>query len=184
MQAQGLKPLARATVESAVPSFTHMAILALQKNFDAVVVSTNVDGLHMRSGIPKSHLIELHGNCFKETCSNPNCGEVYLRDFDCTKEGARKDHLTGRTCDKCNSFVYDSIIHFGENLPQDELERAFQLSNSADVAIVLGTSMRVAPACHLPINAKKNNSASVVIVNRQVINFLTKTFSKTNQKQI
>jgi hypothetical protein len=45
----------------------------------------------------------------------------------------------------------DSIINFGESLPLEELKKAEIESRAADLAIVLGTSLRVSPACDLPL---------------------------------
>ena len=76
-----------------------------------------------------------------EKCSK--CEAKYLRDFD-TSHG-RWDHLTGRHCDKpaCKGPLKDSIIHFGENLPEGELEKAFKHAEQADLCLVLGKhSMR------------------------------------------
>ena len=46
------------------------------------IVSQNVDGLHLRSGIPRGQLAELHGKCFAERCSK--CSTEYIRDFELT----------------------------------------------------------------------------------------------------
>ena len=77
-----------------------------------------------------SQISELHGNCFKEVCQT--CGAEYLRQFDVTihREGAAAayrrgyTHLTGRQCTErgCGGPLMDSIINFGESLPQEALE--------------------------------------------------------------
>ena len=49
----------------------------------------------------------------------------------------------------------DSIIAFGENLPGNELNDASNNSTKADLNIVIGSSMRVNPACNLPLHGKQ-----------------------------
>jgi mono-ADP-ribosyltransferase sirtuin 6 len=52
--------------DEASPSLTHMAVLALvQSGRCKFVVSQNVDGLHLRSGLQTEKLAELHGNIFQ-----------------------------------------------------------------------------------------------------------------------
>lgn len=51
------------------PTFTHEAIAQLLKlGYVKHVISQNVDGLHLLSGIPRENLSELHGNAFIEYC--------------------------------------------------------------------------------------------------------------------
>jgi len=107
------------------------------------LVSQNCDGLHLRSGINPTCLAELHGNMNLETCSK--CDAKYLRDYDAAT--GLFNHYTGRNCDKpdCAGRLKDSIIHFGENLPEDELRKAFTHAEKADLCLVLGN-------CHLILN--------------------------------
>lgn len=140
-------------LDQAKPTLGHCAITALvEKNFVQFVVSTNLDGLHLRSGLPEKKLAELHGNAYKESCDK--CHKHYHRAFDCTKSGTRSDHWTGRNCE-CGGKLLDNIINFGENLPENELDTATKNAEKADLSFTLGTSMLVVPACLLPGYAKK-----------------------------
>lgn len=109
-------------------------------------------------------MAELHGNCYKEFCDK--CGTEYLRTFDVHR--GRRDHKTGRKCEinGCNGDLLDSIINFGENLPKKELKVTYEHANMQDLALVLGTSMRVRPACDFPAMAV-DNGGRMVIVNLQ-----------------
>lgn len=73
--------------------------------------------------------------------------------------------------DICDSFSQYS--NFGESLPVSAAQLAVEESNKADLALVLGTSMRVHPACDMPLLAD-----NLVICNLQKtpydkLNFLT-----------
>lgn len=59
------------------PTYAHMVLSHLvDMGVISFVVSQNCDGLHLRSGIPRLKLAELHGNCFVEWC--PLCSKVYI----------------------------------------------------------------------------------------------------------
>ncbi|KAA0183786.1 putative chromatin regulatory protein sir2, partial [Fasciolopsis buskii] len=84
----------------AKPTFTHMAIKTLVTHgYVRHVISQNVDGLHMRSGLPREKLSELHGNLFLEQCVS--CGCIVKRRFDVAENTGRGHHLTGRICPDC-----------------------------------------------------------------------------------
>ena len=53
--------------DEAVPTPTHMALARLVE-VDKVkfIITQNIDGLHLRSGVPRRNLAELHGNMFTD----------------------------------------------------------------------------------------------------------------------
>jgi len=162
---QGKSPHFEVTLEQALPTLTHMALMEWYKAGTLkFLVSTNVDGLHRRSGIPQDGMSELHGNCYLEKCRNVKCKKEFLRTFDASS--GRGDHITGRKCDMCNNPLYDSIINFGENLPQGELEKTIFEVGKSDLSLVLGTSMRVSPANQFPLQVL-SKGGKLVIVNLQ-----------------
>lgn len=149
------------------PTYSHMVLLELVKtNAVTHIVSQNCDGLHLRSGIDRSKLSELHGNCFIEYCSQCNC--EYIRLFDVTEKTSFRKHLTGRCCKYCpENQLQDSIIHFGEKLRNGlpyNWENASNRVKDADLIICLGTSLKVLK--HYNCLWPKNN-ADLYIVNIQ-----------------
>ena len=155
------------TVLKAVPSLSHMAVVRLQREgMVKMVVSQNTDGLHRRSGLSPDVLAELHGNTNLEKCLK--CERKYMRDFRTRSSTSVHDHLTGRCCDdpNCKGPLADSIINFGEDLPEDELKKGFNSGRKADLCIVLGSSLRVFPAADIPGDMIKRG-AKVVICNLQ-----------------
>lgn len=170
LQATG-QPRTMETVSllSAAPTPSHMALVALQaEGVLKHVISQNTDGLHRRSGLPPDSLSELHGNANRETCEK--CGREYMRDFSAHKGiGVRNNHHTGRTCVSagCGGALRDTIINFGENLPERTLQRAFDESRQADLCLVLGSSLTVTPAADCPKSVGKRRNGKLVIVNLQ-----------------
>lgn len=83
------------------------------------IISQNLDGLHLKSGIPAKQIYELHGNSNLEVCEK--CNQNYLRDFRVRDAKKAGDHKTSRKCDKkdCGGQLYDSDINFGENLKSE-----------------------------------------------------------------
>lgn len=144
-----------------------MAIVhLLQSDTCKYLVSQNCDGLHRKSGVHKDKISELHGNTNIERCSK--CNKEYLRDFDASSNSNdARNHKTGRNCDdpQCRGILLDSIINFGENLPEVPLKRAFDHAKKSDLCIVMGSSCTVTPAADFP--EKIGKRAKLVIVNLQ-----------------
>ncbi|KAI6646485.1 hypothetical protein LOD99_12606 [Oopsacas minuta] len=148
---------------SALPTVTHMSMVALHEaGLIKFTVSQNVDGLHRRSGMNPKQLAELHGNTNLESCSV--CGVQYLRDFETREAFGVFNHETTRRCDDpaCGNILLDSIINFGEQLPENEIKSAFDHGGKADVCVVLGSSLTVQPAATIPATVGSNRGKLVI----------------------
>eukprot|EP00026_Physarum_polycephalum_P012382 Phypoly_transcript_12682.p1 GENE.Phypoly_transcript_12682~~Phypoly_transcript_12682.p1 ORF type:complete len:334 (+),score=62.84 Phypoly_transcript_12682:52-1053(+) len=171
-------------LSEAQPTLAHKVVADLvQKGMVSHVVSTNIDGLHMKSGVPFEKLVELHGNCYLEFCEK--CHAKFWRDHSVIKgveDSQSQSHGTGNVCESCGGPLRDSIVHFGEALIPSELQRANELIQKMDCAIVLGSSMRVSPACNLPRKAVSNPQSNpnefgkLLVVNLQKTPFEDETW--------
>ena len=110
--------------------------------------------------------------CLPSHCRNleycKKCGKQVLRDFHARRRGNKvHDHRTGRPCPACGAkTMHDTIINFGESLPERELEAGFAHGEAADLCVVLGSSLRVTPAADMPL-ATAERGGRLVIVNLQ-----------------
>ncbi|XP_042470190.1 NAD-dependent protein deacetylase SRT1-like [Zingiber officinale] len=162
-------PEASLPFDRAMPSLTHMALVELEKaGILKFVISQNVDSLHLRSGIPRKKLAELHGNSFREVC--PSCETEYVRDFEVETIGMKE---TSRRCSdtNCGAKLRDSVLDWEDALPPKEVNAAENHCKTADLVLCLGTSLQITPACNLPLKCIRNNG-KIVIVNLQVSKYL------------
>ena len=59
-------------------------------------------------------------------------------------------------CDKCNSPVKPDIVFFGERLPQKFVETMDEISDEADLCLIMGTALAVSPFNTIPLHLKTN----------------------------
>lgn len=70
LEKKGEKPNFDVSFSDAQPTKCHMALKALlDSGHIKYIVSQNIDGLHLRSGVQRKQIAELHGNMFVENCS-------------------------------------------------------------------------------------------------------------------
>lgn len=86
LEERGEKPKVNISWDEAHPTATHMALARLAElGVARFIVSQNIDGLHLRSGVPRSALSELHGNMFVDQCDM--CKKMFVRDSAATTVG-------------------------------------------------------------------------------------------------
>jgi NAD-dependent deacetylase len=143
-------------VDAARPNPGHLAIAGLEQIFPAVTVITqNIDGLHQAAG--STDVIELHGSIRRYKCLPGRHTGFTRADF------ADQAELPPK-CPQCGALLRPDVVWFGELLPADALARAFDVSQSCDAMLVVGTSGAVEPAASLPFHAARAG-ALVVDVN-------------------
>lgn len=132
----------RLAARKASPNAGHYALAKLEKDFEVVVVTQNVDDLHERAG--SSRVIHLHGELAK---SRSCLDESLVYDI---PDGIIN---LGDLCEK-GSQLRPNIVWFGEMVPM--MERAAEEAMTADIFIVVGTSLLVYPAAGLIDYVREN----------------------------
>ncbi len=116
------------------PNVGHTALAQLETAFDVSIVTQNVDNLHEQAG--SSHVVHLHGELFKVRST---VNESLVLDW-------KKDLVLGDVDSKGHQ-LRPHIVWFGEMVPM--LETAAQITQEAEILIIVGTSMQVYPAASL-----------------------------------
>ena len=119
---------------SAQPNRGHLSLVELEKKYDVQIVTQNVDDLHERAG--SKNVLHLHGELLK----------VRSEKYDSLIYDWKTDLKSGDLCER-GTQLRPYIVWFGEMVPK--MEEAAKLVKSADVVIVVGTSLNVYPAAGL-----------------------------------
>jgi NAD-dependent deacetylase len=144
------------------PNAGHRALADLDRSGRlAVLVTQNIDGLHLVAGSSPNRVVEIHGSIRDSVCLA--CGD--RRPMPETLERVRAGD-PDPACLVCGGILKSATVSFGQNL--DPLLRARTESAAAtcDLLIAVGTSLTVYPAARLPEIAV-DAGARFVIVNAE-----------------
>jgi len=125
----------RQQLAAAVPNEGHLGLARLEKYFDVQIITQNIDDLHERAGSTK--VLHLHGELTKaRSTADPSL--IYDIGYN--------DMKAGDKCEK-GSQLRPHIVWFGEAVPM--MDEAAVLTGSADIFVVVGSSLNVYPAAGL-----------------------------------
>jgi len=124
----------RREVAKAQPNAAHIGLAELQENFDVHIITQNIDDLHERAGAKK--VLHLHGEIFKMRCEKYEDLIYEIRD----------DIKLGDKSEK-GFQLRPHIVWFEEPVPM--IEEAMNITKTADIFVVVGTSLVVYPAAGL-----------------------------------
>jgi len=117
------------------PNPAHYALAELQDKHDVRIITQNVDDLHERAG--SKQVLHLHGELKKARSVTDPDYVIELQDWELK---------AGDTCPK-GGQLRPHIVWFGEPVPNISL--AAEIATSAEIMMVIGTSMQVYPAAGL-----------------------------------
>jgi NAD-dependent deacetylase len=124
----------RRNVSAAFPNAAHTGLARLETQFDVQIITQNIDDLHERAGSTK--VLHLHGEIFK---MRSEMNEHLIYDI-------RDDIKLGHKAED-GAQLRPHIVWFEEAVPM--IEPAALLVKSADIFVVIGTSLAVYPAAGL-----------------------------------
>ena len=119
----------------AQPNAGHLALAELEKNYKVTIITQNVDNLHEKAGSTK--VIHLHGELFKSRSTGDENLVYDMKGWELK---------LGDKCEK-GFQLRPHIVWFGEMVPM--MDVAMEETATADVFIVVGTSLQVYPAAGL-----------------------------------
>lgn len=105
----------------------------------------NIDCLDREAGVPEDKIVEAHGSFAHNHCIE--CKSSFSDDL--MRQAVSKRDVPHCLTPQCNGLVKPDIVFFGEQLPE-EFHRNRSLPSSADLVIVMGTSLTVQPFASLP----------------------------------
>jgi len=124
----------RMQLQDVKPNAAHIALGELESDYDVHIITQNVDDLHERAG--SSKVLHLHGELLKVRST---LDENYVLDW-------KKDLNMGDCCPN-NGQLRPHIVWFGELVPA--MDEAIAITETADIVVVIGTSLQVYPAAGL-----------------------------------
>ncbi len=137
------------------PNEAHKALVKLENQFEVKIITQNVDDLHERAG--SSDVLHLHGELKKARSTNDE-NLIYKLDH--------WELKMGDTCEK-GSQLRPHVVWFGESVPM--IEPAIELTTTADIFIIIGTSLLIYPAASLSNYVKKGTPVYLIDPNTENI---------------
>ena len=126
------------------PNPAHLAVAELERRgIVRAVVTQNIDRLHAKAG---SDPIEVHGALDRGLCLR--CQDAVSLDELVARADAAEDGVP--RCSSCGFQLKSGVVLFGEPLPAAAIEGAYEEAGRADLMLVIGSSLLVAPVSQLP----------------------------------
>lgn len=133
----------------AQPNVIHRKMAAIT-NHKGMVITQNIDGLDRQAGA--HNLVEFHGNLYQTYCTK------------CQQAVPWQDYLQDYHHQDCGGIIRSQVVLYGEGIAEQNVQRAIQAVQQADLIVVVGTSFQVYPFAGLI--QFRSAAAQLVAVNK------------------
>ncbi|MFN7150186.1 MAG: SIR2 family NAD-dependent protein deacylase [Microthrixaceae bacterium] len=145
---------------TAEPNAGHQALVGLERTGRLdLLVTQNIDGLHLAAGSDPQQLVEIHGSMRSARCVRRDWSGPTTEVLDRVRAGEADP-----PCPNCGGILKTSTVFFGESLDEDDLVRSFDAAQGCDVLLCVGTTLQVFPIAQM-VPLALQAGAQVVIVN-------------------
>jgi NAD-dependent deacetylase len=124
----------RKQVQKAQPNSAHLILTELEKHFNVSIITQNIDNLHEKAG--STNVLHLHGEINK-ACNEDKTQVIEI--------GDKEIYIGDKAPD--GSQLRPFIVWFGEQVPL--MDKAIETVHTADILLIVGTSLNVQPAASL-----------------------------------
>lgn len=121
------------------------------------VITQNIDGLHTLAG--SKNVLEFHGSIYRNTCMG--CGKKYDLDYILASKGIPR-------CNVCGNIIKPDVVLYEEGLDEQIVTKSINAVYSADMLLVIGTSLKVYPAAGLVDYYRGNR---LVLINKDTTGY-------------
>jgi NAD-dependent deacetylase len=139
----------RSVCLAAEPNPAHLAVARLQKAYGdrAILITQNVDGLHLRAGSPPERTYEIHGDVQYMRCSAECTAHVLpipaTVDHDWPKGRALgEEERQALECPRCGARTRPHVLWFDETYDEEHFrfESSMRAAAAAELLVVVGTT--------------------------------------------
>jgi NAD-dependent deacetylase len=142
------------------PNAGHHAIVDLEKREKLeLLITQNVDGLHLDAGTSADRIVEIHGTFREVTCLE--CAEraPMERALDRVRAGEADP-----PCRSCGGILKSATISFGQSMIEEDLTRAFETAGACELMLAIGSTLGVFPIANV-VPIAQEAGARIVILN-------------------
>lgn len=155
----------RRKIQDIKPNRGHELIASLEDDYEVFIITQNIDKLHEKAG--SSCVLHLHGEIDKVTSSWEPNNPVYIKKLNPEDWEVKIGDLAAD-----GSQLRPYIVWFGEDVPN--ILSAGDEVVTADIFLVIGTSMNVYPAAGLIEYVNRNCKIYVIDPKADELKFYTK----------